>query len=107
MFDFSSIAWRETRHDGISLHILRRDAASGDTTALIRMRPGCSYPAHRHHGLEEVLVLEGGYRDDRGEHRAGDYVVNEAGSAHRPVALEGAEDCIMFAVAHGGIELLK
>ena len=106
MFDFSNIEWRQTRYEGIYLHTLRRDAETGDSTVLILMKPGCGYPAHRHNGLEEVLILQGGYSDQRGEHRAGDYVLNEAGSTHFPVALKGAEDCIMLAVAHGGIKLL-
>ena len=56
--------------------------------------------------LEEVFILQGGYRDQLGERRAGEYILNDAGSAHAPVALEG-EECIMLAVAHGGIELLR
>jgi anti-sigma factor ChrR (cupin superfamily) len=107
MFDFSSIEWRSTRYEGIFLHVLRRDDETGDSTVLIRMEPGCGYPAHRHNGIEEVLVLRGGYRDQKGEHCAGDYVLNEAGSAHHPVAVDGLEDCIMIAFAHGGIKLLN
>lgn len=108
MFDFSEIEWRATRHRGIFLHVLRRDDSNGDATVLIRMEPGCSYPAHRHKGIEEVLVLSGGYGDARGVHRAGDYVLNDAGSAHTPTALEeSGEPCILFAVAHGGIELVN
>ena len=108
MLDFSRIQWRATRHRGIHLHVLRRDETDGSATVLIRMEPGCAYPAHRHVGLEEVFVLQGGYRDDRGEHRAGDYVINEAGSAHHPIALEETdEDCVMLAVAHRGIEIIK
>ncbi|HZT61385.1 MAG TPA: cupin domain-containing protein [Pyrinomonadaceae bacterium] len=108
MIDFSKINWRATRYEGIHLHFLRRDEATGDATVLIRMEPGCSYPAHRHVGVEEVFVLQGGYADARGLHRAGDYVLNEAGSAHAPTALEETgEDCVMLAVAHGGIEILK
>ncbi|MGB7924776.1 MAG: cupin domain-containing protein [Pyrinomonadaceae bacterium] len=106
MFDLSSIEWRATRHEGVFIHFLRRDERTGDASVYIRMQPGRGYPAHRHVGVEEVLVLQGGYRDQKGEHRAGAYVVNEGGSAHHPVALDGAEDCIMFAVAHGGIELI-
>lgn len=106
MFDFSSIEWRATRYEGIFLHSLRRDEETGDSTVLIRMKPGCGYPAHRHQGIEEVLILQGGYRDQEGQHSAGDYVLNEAGSTHRPVALDGAEDCIMLALAHGGIRLI-
>ncbi len=105
MLDFSSVQWRGTRHTGIFIHYLRRDAETGSATVLIRMQPGCAYPAHRHNGIEEIFILQGGYRDAQGEHRAGEYVLNEANSDHRPVALDG-EDCIMFAVAHEGIELL-
>ncbi|HKR01151.1 MAG TPA: cupin domain-containing protein [Pyrinomonadaceae bacterium] len=105
MFDLSTIQWRPTRHRGIFIRVLRRDDETNDATVLIRMEPGCAYPAHRHVGVEEVLILQGGYRDSKGSHRAGDYVVNDAGSAHHPVALEGAEDCIMLAIAHGGIEI--
>jgi anti-sigma factor ChrR (cupin superfamily) len=107
MFDFSSIEWRGTRYEGIFLHALRRDEETGDSTVLIRMEPGCGYPAHRHNGVEEILILQGGYRDQQGEHRAGDYVLNEAGSEHHPVALCEAEACIMIAFAHGGIKLLN
>lgn len=108
MLDLTRIPWRATRHEGIYLHFLRRDEATRDVTLLILMQPGCSYPTHRHNGVEEVFVLQGGYRDARGTHRAGDYVLNEAGSAHHPTALEdSAEDCVMLAFAHGGIELVK
>ena len=76
-----------------------------------RMRPssfGCSPVAVilriAMSGVEEVLILQGGYRDERGEHRAGDYIINPAGSTHHPLALEGTDDCIMLAIAHGGIE---
>ena len=106
MFDLSSIEWRATRHDGVFIRFLRRDEQTGGATVLIRMRPGRGYPAHRHIGVEEVLVLQGGYRDQKGVYRAGSYIVNEAGSAHHPVALDGTEDCVMLAVAHGGIELI-
>lgn len=106
MFDLNSINWNATRYEGIFVNILRRDENSGDATVLIRMRPGFSYPAHRHLGLEEVFILQGGYRDHEGEWRAGEFIENEARSIHAPKALEG-EDCIMVVFAHQGIELLK
>jgi len=105
MFSLSTIEWHATKHKGIYLHFLRRDEETCDATLFIRMEPGCGYPAHRHNGLEEVLILQGGYRDQTGEHRAGDYLINEAGSAHHPIALDGPQDCIMLAISHGGIEL--
>jgi anti-sigma factor ChrR (cupin superfamily) len=108
MLDLTRITWNATRYEGIFLHFLRRDEATGDATVLIRMQPGCSYPAHRHKGIEEVFILQGGYKDSRGAHGAGDYIINDAGSTHRPTAFtDSAEDCIMLAITHNGIEIFK
>ena len=81
---------------------------------LIRMSPGRGYPPHRHLGVEHVLVLQGGYVDELGEHRAGTLLRYAAGSAHSPVAFgdpelpEGGQNraCILLAIARGGIEEL-
>jgi anti-sigma factor ChrR (cupin superfamily) len=119
--DEAALPWRPTRHPGVSwiaLHLAEKDGAAGkekpggDATVLIRMEPGCGYPAHRHLDVEEVLILRGGYRDDRGEHAAGAYLRYEPGSVHAPVALgdrdrpigPGNEACLLFAVARGGVE---
>jgi anti-sigma factor ChrR (cupin superfamily) len=106
-------AWRATRHPGVSwcaLHV-DKQRADADATVLIRMEPGSSYPEHEHLGLEEVLILRGGYRDDSGEHLAGSYLRYPAGSRHAPVALgdksapvsESNPACILFALARGGV----
>lgn len=111
------LAWRSTDVEGVDwlpLH-LGGDRSGGDVTALIRMAPGRGYPAHRHRGIEEVLVLAGGYRDADGEYRAGDYVRYEPGTAHAPVALgdaarEVSDDnpaCVLYAVSREGVELLR
>lgn len=107
MFDPTAIPWQETRHRGIRIHFYSRDPATGRAVALIAMDPGCGYPRHRHRGAEEVLVLQGGYQDEYGEHRAGSYVRYEDGTAHAPVALAGRETCVLFALAHEGIALLS
>jgi len=103
--DLSAIPWRTTRYPGVRVHFYRSDRDTGRVVALIAMAEGCGYPRHRHRGTEEVLVVHGGYLDERGEHRAGDYVRYEDGTSHAPVALPGAE-CVLFAVAHEGIALL-
>ncbi|MFN2529890.1 MAG: hypothetical protein ABR555_01205 [Pyrinomonadaceae bacterium] len=51
------------------------------------------------------LIIQGGYKDTTGEHTAGEYISDEAGSVQHPIALDG-EDCIMIAFAHSGIELV-
>jgi anti-sigma factor ChrR (cupin superfamily) len=106
MPNISEIEWQPTSYQGIFVNILRRDQVSGDATVLIRMEPGCEYPPHRHVGLEEVFVIQGGYRDADGVHYSGDYVINAAESVHHPVALEETA-CIMLAFTHRGIELIR
>lgn len=103
--DVASIPWHGTRTPGVAIHGLWRDPASGDTAVLVRMDPARGYPPHRHVGDEEVFVLQGGYRDRFGIHRVGQFVRNAAGTTHAPVALEG-EPCVLFAMAHGGIDVL-
>jgi anti-sigma factor ChrR (cupin superfamily) len=118
--DEDAIAWRSTRHRGIEWAPLHVDAEAlppgrdRDSTVLIRMQPGCGYPPHRHVGIEEVLVLRGGYRDEGGEHSAGAYLRYAPGSFHAPVAVgdpdapAGPENpsCLLFASARGGVENL-
>lgn len=120
--DPDAIAWRPTRHPGIAwvpLHPSAEDVeaarrsgrGTGETAVLIRMDPGCGYPAHRHLGVEEVLILAGGYADAAGEHGTGSYLRYEPGSEHAPVALgdparpTGPTNpaCVLFAIARAGV----
>jgi len=103
--DLAAIPFCATRHDGVAVHRYCRDERSGRAVLLVRMEPGCGCPAHVHRGREETLVLQGGYRDESGEHRAGQVRVHEAGTGHAPVALAGggAEPCVLLVVAHAGV----
>lgn len=105
MIDLDAIPFRPTRYEGVSIHFYRSDRETGHAAVMIRMEPGCSYPAHRHHGPEELLVLTGGFRDAAGVYRAGEYARFEAGSHHHPVALDEGV-CVFFAIAHEGIDLM-
>ena len=105
--NLDDVPFRPTRYPGVSIHFYHRDEATRNAAVMIRMEPGCSYPAHRHRGVEELLVLQGGYRDERGEHRVGEYVRYEDGTVHHPVALEGGEACVFFAVSGEGIDVLE
>lgn len=90
----------------MAVHFYASDPRTGRVVALIRMEPGCGYPQHRHRGDEDVRVLQGGYRDERGEHTAGSFAHYETGSYHGPVALPTGPACVLLAVAHEGVELL-
>ena len=116
--DERRIEWQPTGIDGIELSPLHPESVArgepAQATVLIRMSPGVGYPRHRHLDVEEVLVLRGGYRDELGEYRCGDYVRYEAGSVHSATALGDAglpetpenPACVLFASARGGIEIL-
>lgn len=106
--DLAAIPWQETRYRGIGIWFYSSDRATGRALVLIRMDPGCGYPRHRHRGEERLLVVQGAYRDDRGEHRAGEFAVYEPGSDHAPVATSepGARPCVLLALADEGLEFL-
>jgi len=103
--DVDQIPWKPTGHRGVFLHSVYRAADTGTSVLLIRMDPGCGYPAHRHAGEERVLVLNGSYRDETATYRAGSLQVNAPGSFHSPVALEGDEPCVLLATIVGGIDI--
>lgn len=105
--DFAAVPWQTTRYDGVRVHFYASDRTTGRVVALIAMAPGRGYPRHRHQGPEEVLVLQGGYRDECGEHRAGEFVRYEDGTVHTPVAIADGDECVLFAIAHEGIALLR
>ncbi|MCB9885555.1 MAG: cupin domain-containing protein [Planctomycetes bacterium] len=105
---FADVPWRQTRYPGVAVHFYASDRRTGRVVALIRMEPGCGYPAHKHRAAEDVVVLQGGYRDERGEHRAGTFLHYEDGSIHGPVGAPSPDGlpCVLLAVAHEGVQLL-
>ena len=107
MFDVKGIAWKRTRYNGIYIHPIWHDSTTNDTAMFIRMDPNCAYPPHIHIDIEDVLVLQGGMRDGMGELKAGQFRRYYAEATHHPVALDGKEACILFALTRGGIELLE
>ena len=117
-----ALPWTATRDEGVFLIPLAAAGEPGATSTrglraggslLIRMDPGCGYRPHRHVGTEDVLVLCGAYRDERGLHASGSHVHYAAGSSHAPIA-EGRRGalpsrefpaCVLFVVVPLGIEL--
>jgi anti-sigma factor ChrR (cupin superfamily) len=106
--DLAAIPWRPTKYPGVAVHFYASDRRTGRALVLIRMDPGCGYPRHKHRGEERLLVVQGGYRDEHGEHRAGAIATYDDGSEHAPVALDGAgaTPCVLLALAHEGVTLL-
>jgi len=67
---------------GISIKILREDAAEKSQTTLWRLQPGASVPRHQHSKDEECLVLEGSILHAGVEYFPGDYLLAPVGMPH-------------------------
>ncbi len=106
--DVAAIPWRSTRYAGVGIHFYAADRKSGRALVLIKMEPGHGYPRHQHGGTEELLVVQGNYRDEFGEHAPGQFVTYADGTVHGPIAIEapGAVACVLLALAHEGVSLL-
>ncbi|TFF21879.1 allophanate hydrolase [Jiella endophytica] len=91
----------EPFRDGVEIARLSGRTGQGETgpgeTALLRYAPGASVPMHEHTGLETIVVLSGSQADDDGLYRAGDVVLNAAGSRHRVWSEEGCLVLITWA----------
>jgi putative transcriptional regulator len=72
----------------------------GFRTRLLRIRAGAAIPRHGHGGVESVLVLEGGFTDERGHYGRGDLGISDSGVVHRPVA-DPDGDCLCLIVVEG------
>jgi anti-sigma factor ChrR (cupin superfamily) len=95
-------AWRRPGLPGVSLIDVRGGPRrQGADLKLARFAPGMRFPAHRHLGLEMVLVLEGSFRDVSGTVvRAGDLQTMAPGSEHSFRA-DPREPCIAASVQFG------
>jgi hypothetical protein len=66
---------------------------AGRVTSVVRYDAGSSFRRHPHPDGEEILVLEGVFTDDRGDHPAGTWMLNPEGFVHAPGSAEG---CVLF-----------
>jgi len=100
--DVSRYEWDEVA-PGIRAHVLREEPERGYRAVLIWAQPGARMAAHRHLGDEDILVLEGMLRDERGEYQAGAICRSRAGSVHSEQAGPDGP-CICFVAYYGGHE---
>lgn len=83
--------WVPSPLPGVERVVLDRlGAERGRATSLVRYAPGSSFHAHAHPGGEEILVLQGTFSDESGDHGPGWYLRHPPGSNHRPWSTGGA-----------------
>jgi len=66
----------------------------GVSSALVRWAANTRFNAHTHPGGEEILVLEGVFRDEDGDYPAGTWLRNPRWSRHEPFT--GAEGALIY-----------
>jgi putative transcriptional regulator len=93
----ATAAWEPTEVPGVVMRTLFVDRERNQLTALVRIEPGRSYPAHHHGGPEECLVLEGDLRVGETVLGPGDYQRATAGSRHGVQSTE--RGCLLLITA--------
>lgn len=83
--------WRAGLVDGLS--VLPLHSFEGQHTAMVRWAPGTFFNPHRHHGGEEIFVLEGLFEDEHGTYPAGSWLRSPHLSLHQPFSRQG---CLIF-----------
>ena len=95
--------WRQGLVPGLQVMPLHEHG--GVSTALVRWAPDTVFNPHRHPGGEEILVLEGLFRDDAGNYPQGTWLRSPRGSQHAPFT--GAEGALIYVkVGHLGAGFL-
>lgn len=85
--DTKASAWQADEVPGISVLPLHRHG--GEYVRLARYAPGARLARHEHPRGEEIFVLDGVLRDERGRYPAGTWVRFPHGSAHSPYSEDG------------------
>jgi len=99
--------WARAPIAGTSLlHLTGGPRVATFDNGLVRITAGTRFPQHRHLGLERVLVLEGGYRDEPSGRvfRAGDLHEMDASSEHSYTALP-ERDLLLAVSVERGVEV--
>lgn len=95
VIDTTAMTWQPSPSGGVWRKRLELigSVEAGRVTSIVRYEAGSAFPAHKHPEGEEILVLEGTFSDEFGDHAAGSYLLNPDGSGHAPFANQG---CIIF-----------
>jgi anti-sigma factor ChrR (cupin superfamily) len=73
--------------------LMQGDGENAKASAVIKLLPGANVADLPHQLGEEIFVLEGSLSDAKGDHPAGSYIKNPAGSNYSPYSKQG---CTLF-----------
>lgn len=90
----AALDWVPSPAKGVERRMLYRiGEEKARATSIVRYAPGSRFSHHGHPGVEEFLVLERTFRDEKGDFPTGTYVRNPPGSVHAPGSETG---CTIF-----------
>ena len=92
---WSEPEWQEVA-PGIAVKLLATDAEKHVVSMLVHLAPGASYPAHTHHGVEELHLLDGVLWIDERKLFPGDYNRGEPGAGDQRVWSETGCTCVLI-----------
>ncbi len=84
--------WRQGLVPGLSVMPLHEH--NGVSTALVQWEPNTQFHAHMHTGGEEILVLDGVFRDEFGAYPTGSWLRSPRWSRHTPFT--GPEGALIY-----------
>ncbi|HVO47638.1 MAG TPA: cupin domain-containing protein [Steroidobacteraceae bacterium] len=94
VIDTRLATWMASPEPDVHRIMLDRDGAEvARATSIVRYAPGARFKEHEHGQGEEILVLDGEFRDEHGVYPAGTYLRNPWGTRHSPFSLQG---CLLF-----------
>lgn len=88
VIDTTTAPWFRGQVPGLT--VLPLHQFGGVNTALVRWAPGTRFLPHEHWGGEEILVLEGVFSDQHGDHEVGAWIRSPHLSRHAPWSDPGA-----------------
>jgi anti-sigma factor ChrR (cupin superfamily) len=94
VIDTRAAAWTPSPEPSVQRILLDRDGAEiARATSIVRYAAGARFKQHEHGQGEEILVLDGEFRDEHGVYPAGTYLRNPWGTRHSPFSPLG---CVLF-----------
>ena len=90
VIDTKTSAWYPGMVPGLTVMPLMRQ---GSGSTLVRWAPQTYFNPHRHHGGEEIFVVDGVFEDEHGRYPAGSWIRSPHMSLHQPFSQEG---CTIF-----------
>ena len=87
--------------DGVDRMPLAKNTQKGIQADIIRLAPGHHDRPHIHDDFEWLYILEGEFTDERGIHKAGEFVINSTEGQH--VSVAGPIGCKLLIVWTGSV----